>query len=155
MIPMFLLFNQLGWVNTWLPLCVPAYFGVNVFNVFLLRQFFKGIPLSLEDAAKIDGCSHLRILTQIMIPLSKPAVISICVLGFIHWWNDFMGPLIYLSDHSKFTISVGINMFKDAQSMQPHYIMAASIISVMPVLLIFFSAQKYFVKGVALSGQKG
>ncbi|HPO15542.1 MAG TPA: carbohydrate ABC transporter permease [Candidatus Hydrogenedentes bacterium] len=154
MIPIFLLFNKLGWVNTWLPIIVPAYFGVNVFNVFLMRQFFKTIPYSLEEAALIDGAGHLRILTTIMIPLAKPAVLTIGILGFVHWWNDFMGPLIYLSDHTKYPISLGIKMFSDSQLSNPHYIMAASFVAILPVLFLFFSAQKYFVKGIALTGQK-
>lgn len=155
MIPIFLLFNAIGWVNTWLPIIVPAYFGVNVFNVFLMRQFFKTIPVSLEEAALIDGAGHLRILSTIMLPLSKPAVLTIAVLGFVHWWNDFMGPLIYLSDHMKYPISLGMKMFGDAQLTNPHYIMAASIVAVIPVALIFFMAQKYFVQGIALTGTKG
>jgi ABC-type glycerol-3-phosphate transport system permease component len=155
MIPVFLLFKQLGWVNTWAPLIVPAYFGGGVFNIFLMRQFYKTIPRALEDAAKIDGCSQWRILFTIMMPLAKPAIATICVLGFIRYWNDFMGPLIYLSDFYKYTISLGIYMFKDAQTIFPHYIMAASLTSLTPVLILFFSAQRYFVKGIVLSGIKG
>ena len=155
MIPVFLLFNKLGWVNTWAPLIVPAYFGGGVFNIFLMRQFFKTIPTALEDAAKIDGCPQWRILLTIMVPLAKPAIATICVLGFIRYWNDFMGPLIYLSDFYKYTISLGIYMFKDAQSIFPQYIMAASLVSLTPVLILFFCAQRYFVKGIVLSGIKG
>ncbi len=155
MIPIFLLFNYLGWVNTWLPIIVPAWFAVNVFNVFLMRQFFKTIPYSLEEAAFIDGAGHLRILTMIMLPLAKPAVLTVSVLGFVHWWNDFMGPLIYLSDHMKYPISLGIKMFSDAQGSNPQYIMAASLVAIVPVIFIFFAAQRYFVEGIALTGAKG
>lgn len=155
MIPVFLLFNWMGWVNTWLPIIVPAWFGVNVFNVFLMRQFFKTIPYSLEEAARIDGAGHVRILFTIMMPLAKPAVLTLCVLGFVHWWNEFMGPLIYLSDHTKYPIALGIKMFSDSQLANPHYIMAASLLSIAPVAVLFFSAQKYFVKGIALTGTKG
>ena len=155
MIPMFLLFNKLGWVNTWLPLIVPAYFGGGVFNIFLLRQFFKTIPMALEDAAKIDGCSHPRILLTIMLPLAKPALITITILSFIGVWNDFMNPLIYLSDYARYPISLGIWMFKSAEGMFPHYVMAASLVSLTPVLILFFSAQRYFVKGIVMSGIKG
>lgn len=155
MIPVFLMFSKLGWVNTWLPLIVPAWGAVNVFNVFLMRQFFKTIPFSLEEAAVIDGASHFRILTTIMLPLAKPAVLTITVLGFVHWWNDFMGPLIYLSDHTLYPVALGIKMFNDAQSTNPHYVMAASVVAVIPILVLFFCAQKYFVKGIALTGQKG
>jgi len=155
MIPVFILFNKIGWVDTWLPLIVPAYFGGGVFNIFLMRQFFKTIPVDLEDAARIDGCSTVRIFAQIMVPLAKPAVATICVLGFIGYWNDFQGPLIYLSDYTKYPISMGIYMFKSAEFMFANYVMAASLISVVPVLIIFFSAQQYFVKGIVLTGIKG
>lgn len=155
MIPVFLLFTKLGWVNTWLPLIVPAYFGGGVFNIFLMRQFFKTIPDALEDAAKMDGCSQFRILFTIMMPLAKPALATISVLGFIGYWNDFMGPLIYLSDYALYPISLGIKAFQDAQLMFPHYIMAASLMALVPVLIIFFSAQRYFVKGIVLTGIKG
>lgn len=155
MIPIFIMFNKLGWVNTWLPLFVPAYFGGGVFNIFLMRQFFKTIPLSLEDAAKIDGCSTFRTFSTIMLPLAKPAIATICVLGFIHTWNDFQGPLIYLSDYVKYPISMGIYMFQSSEAMFPHYVMAASLTAVVPVLVIYFSAQQYFVKGIVLTGIKG
>ena len=155
LIPTFLLFNWLGWVNTWLPLIVPGYFARSVFNVFLLRQFFKTVPLALEDAARIDGCSHFRILTTIMVPLAKPAIATLLVLNFISQWNDFMGPLIYLSDYVKYPISMGIYMFMSVQSSSPHFVMAASLVSLVPVLILFFSAQRYFVKGIALTGIKG
>jgi len=155
MIPIFLLFNKLGWVNTWLPLIVPAYFGGGVFNIFLLRQFFKTIPVALEDAAKIDGCSQPRILFTIMLPLAKPALVTVTILGFIGIWNDFMGPLIYLADYMRYPISLGIYMFKSAEGMFPHYVMAASLVSLTPVLILFFSAQRYFVKGIVLTGIKG
>lgn len=155
MIPQYILFQKLGWINTWLPLIVPYFFGGGVFNIFLLRQFFKTIPVELEDAARIDGCSNLRIFLQIMLPLAKPATATIAVLSFIHHWNDFMGPLIYLHSYRQYPISLGINMFKGAYGIFPHYLMAASIVALIPVLIIFFLAQKYFVKGLILSGIKG
>ena len=155
MIPIFILFNKIGWVDTWLPLIVPSYFGGGVFNVFLMRQFFKTIPVALEDAARIDGCSTFRIFTTIMVPLAKPAIATICVLGFIGCWNDFQGPLIYLSDYLKYPISLGIYMFKSAEFMFINYIMAATLVAVLPVILIFLSAQQYFVKGIVLTGIKG
>lgn len=155
LIPIFIMFNKVGWVNTWLPLIVPAYFGGGVFNVFLMRQFFKTIPTSLEDAARIDGCGSLRIFFQIMVPLSKPAIATICVLGFIGIWNDFQNPLIYLSDYLKFPIPLGIYMFKASEMIFVNYVMAASLIAVIPVIIIFFSAQQYFVKGIVMTGIKG
>jgi len=155
LIPVFILFNKIGWMNTWLPLIVPAYFGGGVFNVFLMRQFFRTIPTDLDDAAKIDGCSTIRIFFTIMLPLAKPAIATICVLGFIGHWNDFQHPLIYLSDFTKYPISMGIYMFKSAEFMFANYVMAASLIAVVPVVIIFFSAQQYFVKGIVLTGIKG
>lgn len=155
LIPQYLLFQKLGWINTWLPLIVPYFFGGGVFNIFLLRQFFKTIPLDLEDAARIDGCSHLRIFLQIMLPLAKPALATLAVLSFIHHWNDFLGPLVYLQSYRLYPISMGINMFKGAYNIFPHYLMAASIVALIPVLLLFFFAQKYFVKGIIMTGIKG
>ncbi|MBI4557441.1 MAG: carbohydrate ABC transporter permease [Candidatus Hydrogenedentes bacterium] len=155
LIPVFIMFNQIGWVDTWLPLIVPAYFGGGVFNIFLMRQFFKTIPLDLEEAAQIDGCSTLRIFATIMVPLAKPAVATICVLGFIGHWNDFQNPLIYLSDYLKYPISLGIWMFRSAEVIYAHYIMAASLVAVLPVIVLFFAAQQYFVKGIVLTGIKG
>ncbi len=154
MIPLFILFNKVGWVNTWAPLIVPAYFGGGVFNVFLMRQFFKTIPSSLEDAASIDGCSTVRTFFTIMLPLAKPALATICVLGFIGSWNDFQNPLIYLSDYLKYPISMGMYMFMTSESLFAHYVMAASLVAVVPIILIFFSAQQYFVKGIVMSGLK-
>lgn len=155
LIPMFILFNKIGWYNTWLPLIVPAYFGGGVFNIFLMRQFFKTIPTALEDAAKIDGCSTCRIFLQIMLPMAKPAIATVCVLGFIQYWNDFQSPLIYLTDYLKYPISMGMYMFVTSESMFAHYVMAASMTAVVPVICIFFAAQQYFVKGIVMTGIKG
>ncbi|MCP4646058.1 MAG: carbohydrate ABC transporter permease [bacterium] len=155
MIPVFIMFKQIGWVNTWYPLIVPAYFGGGVFNIFLMRQFFKTIPVALEDAAKIDGSSTLRTFFTIMLPLAKPAIATICVLGFIGYWNEFQNALIYLNDFTKYPISMGIYMFKSSEAMFAHYIMAASLTAVVPVVILFFAAQQYFVKGIVLTGIKG
>ncbi|MBN1348287.1 carbohydrate ABC transporter permease [candidate division KSB1 bacterium] len=155
LIPQFLLFKYLGWHDTYNPLIVPYFLGGGVFNIFLLRQFFKTIPLELENAAKIDGCSHLRIFLIIMLPLAKPALATVTVLSFIRHWNDFLQPLIYLQTFDKFPLSLGINMFKDVYSDLPHYVMATSMLSLIPVLILFFMAQKYFVRGIILSGIKG
>jgi multiple sugar transport system permease protein len=155
MIPIYLLFTKLQWVNTWLPLIVPAYFGGSVFNIFLMRQFFKTIPVALEDAAIVDGCSYARMFTTIMLPLAKPAIITIAILSFVYHWNDFLNPLIYLSDFELYPISLGIHMFRDSQMIFPHYVMAASLLALLPVLLLFLAAQRYFVEGIALTGTKG
>ena len=155
MIPIYLLFSQLNWVNTWLPLIVPAYFGGNVFYIFLMRQFLKTIPTALEDAAIVDGCSYFRLLTTIMLPLAKPALVTIAILSLVQYWNDFMNPLIYLSDYELYPISLGIAMFRDAQLIFPHYIMAASLTALAPILVLFLVAQRYFIEGIALTGTKG
>jgi ABC-type glycerol-3-phosphate transport system permease component len=155
MIPTFILFKHLGWINTFTPLILPSFLGGGAFNIFLLRQFFKTIPVDLEDAARIDGCSNLRILFSIMIPLAKPALATIAVLSFIGHWNDFLDPLIYLDSYRKFTVAIGINMFKDAYSIFPHYLMAASMMALAPVLILFLASQRYIVKGIVLTGMKG
>jgi len=155
LVPHFILFKSLGWIDTFLPLVLPSYFGGGAFSIFLLRQFFKTIPTDLEDAARIDGCSSFRVFWQIMVPLAKPALATIAVLSFIGHWNNFMGPLIYLDSYQKFPVALGINMFKDAYSIYPHYMMAASIMALVPVLVLFFLAQKYMVRGIVLTGMKG
>ncbi len=155
LIPQFLLYQYLGWMDTYLPLIVPHFLGVSAFSIFLLRQFFKSVPLELEEAARIDGSSFFRTFWTIILPLSKPALATIVILTFIQKWNEFMPPLIYLQTYEKFPISLGINMFKDVYSSLPHYIMATSMIALVPILVLFFLAQKYFVKGIMLSGLKG
>jgi len=155
MIPHFVFFNYIGWIDTFKPLIVPSFLGGGAFNIFLLRQFFKTIPLDLEDAARIDGCSSFRVFLQIMVPLAKPALATIAVLSFIGQWNNFIEPLIYLHAYRKFTVAIGISMFKDAYGMFPHYMMAASIIALLPILVLFFAAQRYFVSGIVLTGIKG
>ena len=157
-IPVYLLFNSLGWINTYYPLIVPFYFGGiggGVVFIFLLRQFFKTIPASLEDAAKIDGCSYPRILLTIMLPLAKPALATVAVLSFVANWNDFFNPLIYLNDYTLYTVPLGVSMFKSATALQPQLIMAASLLSLLPIVVLFFSAQRYFIEGIMLSGVKG
>ncbi|NOY78940.1 MAG: carbohydrate ABC transporter permease [Calditrichaeota bacterium] len=155
LIPQFMLYQYLGWMDTYLPLIVPHFLGISAFSIFLLRQFFKSIPLELEEAARIDGSSFFRTFWTIILPLSKPALATIVILTFIGKWNEFMPPLIYLQTFEKFPISLGINMFKDVYMSLPHYIMATSMVALVPILVLFFVAQKYFVKGIMLSGLKG
>ncbi len=155
LIPQFLLYQYLGWMDTYLPLIVPHFLGISAFSIFLLRQFFKSVPLELEEAARIDGSSFFRTFWTIILPLSKPALATIVILTFIQKWNEFMPPLIYLQTYEKFPVSLGINMFKDVYSSLPHYIMATSMVALVPILVLFFVAQKYFVKGIMLSGLKG
>lgn len=154
MIPQYIMFKYLGWIDTYLPLTVPAYFGGGVFNIFLLRQFFRTIPADLTDAARIDGANELRIWAQIMLPLARPALAVIAIFTFINTWNDFLGPLIYLSSNDKFTIALGLATFKGMYATQWHYLMAASTIMVIPIIVLFFLAQRYFVQGIVLTGMK-
>jgi len=157
-VPQFLLFKGLGWTNSFLPLIVPNYLGVSAFTIFLLRQFFLTLPRDLDDAARIDGAGTLRILVQLLLPLSKPALATVAILGFIHHWNDFFQPLIYLSSDSLYTVALGLNYFRsvstEAGPPMAHLLMGASIIVTIPVIVVFFSLQRYFVQGIVMSGIK-
>ena len=154
MIPVFLIYRGLGWVDTLQPLWVPAFFAAP-FNVFLLRQFFLTIPNDLEDAAKIDGCSYFRIYWNIMLPLIKPALAALTILAFMGSWNNFMGPLIYVSSPEKMTLAYALRLFQSAHSSEYGMLMAASTLVMLPVLLVFFFTQRYFIEGVTLTGMKG
>lgn len=154
MIPLFLLFNQLGWVGTNLPLIVPAFFGVP-FSIFLLRQFFKGLPDTLREAAKIDGASEWRIYWQIMFPLARPAVLAIALFQFMAAWTDFLGPLIYLTNETSYTLSLGLQQFQNQQGSQWHMMMAVSTLMTLPIIVLFFFMQKTFIRGITFSGIKG
>jgi multiple sugar transport system permease protein len=153
-IPLYIEFNALDWIDTIKPLVVPAFFG-SPFYIFLLRQFFMGIPRELEDAALIDGASRLQILWRIMIPLSKPALAAIAIFNFQGVWNDFLQPLIFLHDHSKFTIALGLNFFRSSYDVHWGYLMAASLVAMLPMVIVFFLAQKQFIEGISFSGIKG
>ncbi|QHZ49097.1 carbohydrate ABC transporter permease [Bacillus sp. NSP9.1] len=153
MIPVYMIFAKLGWTNTFLPLIVPAFFG-NAYFIFLLRQFFKTIPKELEESAYLDGCSTLGIFWRIVLPLSTPAVITVALLSFMWTWNDFLGPLIYLNDNSKFTLALGILQFKGALLIEWGPMMAASVLIILPLIIMFFVGQKYFIEGIATTGGK-
>lgn len=155
MIPLFVLFKQLGWLNTYKPLIVPSFFGGGAFNIFLLRQFFLGIPRDLLDAARIDGSSEFRIYWSIVLPLARPALATVAILTFMFSWNDFLGPLIYLSDKLKSTLALGLAMFVGQHQTEWGILMAASVLMMLPMILIFFFFQKYFIKGFTMSGLKG
>ncbi|MDH7480631.1 MAG: carbohydrate ABC transporter permease [Armatimonadota bacterium] len=154
-IPTFILFTYLRWIDTLKPLIVPAFFGGGAFFIFLLRQFFLTIPTELEDAAKIDGCSPFGVYWNVAIPLSKPALATVAVFSFMSHWNDFMGPLIYIQSMENKTLALGLASFKTLHGTEYHLMMAASVAVLLPVLIIFFSAQKYFVRGIVMSGLKG
>jgi len=155
MIPLFVLFKNLGWLNTFKPLIVPAFFGGGAFNIFLLRQFFLTIPSELFDAARIDGCSEWRIYWNIVLPLAKPALATVAILTFMMSWNDFFGPLIYLSDKLKGTLALGLAMFIGQYQTEWGMLMAASVMMMIPMIVLFFLFQKYFIKGFMMSGIKG
>ncbi len=154
MIPIFLIFRKLGWINTFLPLIAPAFLG-NAFFIFLLRQFFLTIPRELVDAARIDGCSEFRLWWQIVLPLSKPALATVGLFTFIGAWNDFLNPLIYLIDQNKYTLSLGLAMFRGQYGNQFGELMAVSTLMTAPVIVLFFFTQKTFIQGIKTSGLKG
>jgi ABC-type glycerol-3-phosphate transport system permease component len=159
LIPQYLMFNRLGWLDTFLPLIVPFWFGGNAFSIFLMRQFFMTIPRDLDDAARIDGANFLRIFWNVLLPLSGPVLATLAVIGFINHWNDFLGPLIYLDSRTNFTIALGLRYFQSVSGLggEPmhHLLMAASVTFTLPCIVIFFLSQRYFVRGIVLSGVKG
>jgi ABC-type glycerol-3-phosphate transport system permease component len=153
-IPRFILFKYLGWLDTLLPLIVPNFFG-GAFSIFLLRQYFQTIPLELDEAAKIDGASPWQIFWQILLPLAKPALGAVAVFEFMSSWQDFMGPLIYLSSDRNYTVSVGLAAFRNDYFTAWHLYMAAAAVAMVVPLIVFFLAQRYFISGVALTGSGG
>jgi ABC-type glycerol-3-phosphate transport system permease component len=159
LIPQFILFQRLGWIDTFLPLIAPYWLARSAFSVFLLRQFFLTLPQELSDAARVDGASHLTILTQIIAPLSKPALATIAVFTFIGVWNDFLHPVIYLNSKHNFTLALGlvalVGEAREAGIIQWQLVMAGTTLMILPVLAVFFVAQRYFVQGIALTGLKG
>jgi ABC-type glycerol-3-phosphate transport system permease component len=154
-VPLFILYKSFGWLDTFLPLTIPAFFGVNAFYIFLLRQFFKTVPLDLDDAARIDGCSTFGVFRYVALPLIRPALGVVLVFSFIGHWNDFLGPLIYLSSPEKFTLALGLRYFQGQDRVEWTLLMAASLIVVLPCIVIFFVAQKYYIQGIVITGVKG
>jgi multiple sugar transport system permease protein len=155
LIPQYVLYAKLGWLNTYLPLILPAFFG-SAFFIFLLRQFFLTIPNELIEAAKIDGANHLIIWWKIFVPLSKPAIATVAILSFNGAWNDFLGPLLFINDESLFTLQLGLQVFKGQNDTQWNFLMAGSIMVLLPVILLFFFFQRYFIEGMNLTaGSKG
>jgi len=154
LIPLFLVFKQVGWVNTLLPLIVPNLMGT-AFFIFLMRQFFLTIPRELSDAARIDGASDFDIYWRIMLPLAKPALLTVAIFTFIWTWNDFLGPLIYLNDQDKYVLALGLAMFQGQNRTQWDLMMAAATVVTLPVVVLFFVAQKYFIQGITMTGLKG
>ncbi|ROX44397.1 carbohydrate ABC transporter permease [Enterococcus faecium] len=151
MIPQYVLFSKIGWVGTYLPLIVPSFFG-NAFNIFLMRQFYLSINTELIEAAEIDGANHLYIWSHLMLPLTKPALITIAINSFNAAWNDFLGPLLYIQDQEKYTLQIGLQVFQNQATTQWNYLMAGATLVLIPTILLFFFAQRYFIEGMDLTG---
>ena len=158
-IPQFMLYKALKWLDTLNPLIVPDFFGGGAFFIFLFRQFFMTIPLALDEAATLDGASRLGIFTRVILPLSRPAFATVAIFSFLNHWNNFFGPLIYLNSEKKFTVALGLRLFQRTASLggRPvdQLLMAASIITTFPIVVLFFFAQKTFVQGIVMTGIKG
>jgi multiple sugar transport system permease protein len=153
MVPLFIIFSKLGLVNSFAPLILPAFFG-NAFYIFLLRQAFMQIPPDLEDAARMDGASTLQVLWNVILPLSRPALATVAIFTFQAAWNDFLAPLIFLHDQSLYTLQLGLSLFRGAYNVQWAYLMAASLVVTLPVIFIFFFAQRSFIEGIGFTGTK-
>lgn len=154
LIPLFIMFSHMHWVDTYLPLVVPAFFG-NAFFMFLLRQFFMTIPQELGDAVRVDGGSEWTIFTRIVLPLSVPVLATVALFTFINSWNDFLGPLIYLQTPSKYTLSIGLSTFLGQYGSEWSWLMAASALVFIPIVVLFFFTQRTFIQGITLTGSKG
>ncbi|MBM4031630.1 MAG: carbohydrate ABC transporter permease [Planctomycetes bacterium] len=154
MVPLYGVFKALGWVGTLKPLWVPAFFG-SAFNIFLLRQFFRTIPHDLSDAARIDGCSEFAIFWRIILPLSKPALAVVALFHFMWAWNDFMGPLLFLTRQETFTLSLGLQNYQSQHGgSEWHFLMAASTLMILPIVVLFFFTQRTFIQGISTTGMK-
>jgi len=155
MIPLYSVFRELGWIGTLLPLWVPAFFG-GAFNIFLLRQFFLTIPAELSDAARIDGCSEFGIFWRVILPLARPALAVVALFHFLYVWNDFLGPLIFLTEPQTFTMALGLQQYQSQHGgSEWHLLMAASVLLVLPIVVLFFLAQKTFIQGISTTGMGG
>ncbi len=155
MIPLFVGWSKLGFANTYIPLIAPAWLGGGAYNIFLLRQFYMTIPRELDESAFVDGAGYLTIYSRILLPLTKPAMIVVGIFSFLGSWNDFLGPLIYLSSTEKYTVSLGLRMFQGMYNAEWHLMMAAATMALLPVIVVFFVGQRYFIEGITLTGIKG
>lgn len=153
-IPLFIIYKTLGLVGTFYPLWLPAWFGV-AFYIFLMRQYMMTLPLELDEAARMDGASNFRILWQVIAPLCGPAIAAIAIFAFLFHYNDFLGPLLYVSSNEMFTLQLGLLWFQGRFGNFWHLVMAASVMTIIPVLVLFFAAQKHFVEGIQLTGLAG
>jgi len=157
LVPQFIIFTRLQWIDTILPLTVPLFFGGGAFNIFLLRQFFRTIPEELADAARIDGCSEFGIYWRIMMPLARPALVTVAIFTFLASWNDLLGPVVYLRKPDMYTVAIGLAGFRSGQGLATRWDlqMAAATAVILPVIVLFFFAQRYFIRGVVMTGLKG
>lgn len=155
LIPRFILFRQLGWVDTFLPMVVPPFLGGGAYNIFLVRQFYMTIPRDFDEAARLDGASNFMIWWRIMLPLSVPVLIAITIFSFVYHWNDFLHPLIYLFSEDKKTLALGLRAFINPSDASWHITMAASMFIVAPIMVLFFVGQRYFIRGIVMSGIAG
>lgn len=155
LIPTFIGWSAADLNNTYAPLIIPAWFGGGMANIFMLRQFYSGIPKELDEAAIVDGASTFVIYSRIILPLSRSALIVVGLFSFMSSWNDFLGPLVYISDPEKYTVALGLQQFKGLYSAQWHLMMAASAVVILPIIAVYFMGQKYFMDGIALTGIKG
>lgn len=155
MVPLFTMFRELGWIGTFAPMWVPAWFG-NAFSIFLLRQFFLTIPRELDDASRIDGCGHVRNFIHVILPLSIPALLVVALFHFMFVWNDFLGPLVFLTHRDQFTLALGLQLYLSKLGQTPwNLLMAATTVMVAPVLVMFVLMQRTFVEGISTAGSKG
>ena len=155
LIPTFLIFKAMGAIDTYIPLILPSWLDGGAFYIFLCRQFFLTLPLELDDAAKIDGCGVLEIYWLILLPLSRPVLAAVTVFSVVSTWNEFLTPIIYLQTQSKYVVSIGLRLFQDYEATSWHWLMAAAVVTTLPCLILFFFAQKEFVRGIATTGIKG
>ena len=155
LIPLFVMYKRFGWIGGYLPLEVPTFFGSSVFSTFLLRQFFMTIPASLSEAARIDGANEFWIYSRVILPLAKPALATVILFQFIYCWNDYLGPLIYISNPSQYPLSLGLAEILGTYTTNWAWVMAGATAATAPIVILFFLTQKTFIQGIALTGQKG
>ncbi len=159
LVPVYMIFRTLGWLNTFLPLIVPNWLGGGAFNIFLLRQFFLTIPREMDDAARIDGCNSLGLYWNVILPMSTPALATVGIFGFLANWNDFFGPLVYLTDPALHTLAIALQFYRNPTnttgSRSWSHLMAVSVVVMLPCLILFFSAQRTFIQGIVITGVKG
>jgi ABC-type glycerol-3-phosphate transport system permease component len=155
LVPRYILFAKLGWINTFLPLTVPFWFGGGAFNVFLIRQFFMTIPLELDEAARMDGANNFQIYSRILLPLAVPALATVAIFSLVNNWNDFLSPLIYLNTPDRFTLALGLQNYQTLYGVQWAWLMAAAMLMAAPMVALFFGFQRFFVQGIQLTGLAG